>query len=116
MIKTARVNQHFLVALLNSRLVRFWLRHRGKMQGQMYQVDKEPLLAIPLCVPSEPEQERMARLSRSVIRCLSLVAAAKTDGDKDRLQRQASEHEADFEALYGLDQADASLVSAFDKP
>ena len=47
-IKTDRINQKYLTAILNSRLVAFWLRHRGKMQGLQYQVDKEPLLNIPL--------------------------------------------------------------------
>jgi len=40
-----------LVALLNSTLVAFWLRHAGKMQGGQYQVDAEPLLCIPLLHP-----------------------------------------------------------------
>jgi adenine-specific DNA-methyltransferase len=47
-IKTERINQKYLTAILNSQLVAFWLRHRGKMQGLQYQVDKEPLLNIPL--------------------------------------------------------------------
>ena len=38
----------FLTGLLNSNLVTFWLRHKGKMQGDNFQVDKEPLLNIPL--------------------------------------------------------------------
>jgi DNA-binding transcriptional regulator YiaG len=32
------------------------------MQGQNYQVDKEPLLAIPLCVPRTKEQARIAAI------------------------------------------------------
>jgi len=47
-IKTERLDQKYLTAILNSRLIAFWLRHRGKMQGLQYQVDKEPLLNIPL--------------------------------------------------------------------
>ncbi|HRY31636.1 MAG TPA: N-6 DNA methylase [Bacteroidales bacterium] len=48
LIKTDRVNLKFLTALLNSKLIAFWLRHKGKMQGNNYQVDKEPLLEIPI--------------------------------------------------------------------
>jgi adenine-specific DNA-methyltransferase len=47
-IRSDRIDLKYLTALLNSRLVAFWLRHRGKMQGLQYQVDKEPLLSIPL--------------------------------------------------------------------
>lgn len=73
-IKTDRVNLLYLTALLNSRLVRFWLKHRGKMQGQNFQVDKEPLLAIPLCVPEKSEQERLSVLSRCAVRGLGYKA------------------------------------------
>ncbi|MFA3783186.1 Eco57I restriction-modification methylase domain-containing protein [Melioribacteraceae bacterium 4301-Me] len=47
-IKTSRFNLKYLTGLLNSRLIEFWLKHKGKMQGNNYQIDKEPLLNIPL--------------------------------------------------------------------
>ena len=47
-IKTTRWNMKFLTGVLNSKLVAFWLRHKGKMQGSNYQVDKEPLQGTPL--------------------------------------------------------------------
>jgi hypothetical protein len=49
-IKTSRVNQKYLTALLNSKLIAFWLKHKGKMQGFQYQVDKGPLIELPLIV------------------------------------------------------------------
>lgn len=47
-IKTERVNLKYLTALLNSKLVAFWLKYKGKLQGNLYQVDKVPLLDIPI--------------------------------------------------------------------
>ena len=47
-IKSSRWDMKFLTGVLNSKLVAFWLRHKGKMQGANYQVDKVPLLGIPL--------------------------------------------------------------------
>jgi len=47
-IRSDRIDLKYLTAILNSRLIAFWLRYRGKMQGLQYQVDKEPLLNIPL--------------------------------------------------------------------
>lgn len=55
-IKTMRINQKYLTALLNSSLISFWLRYRGKMQGAAFQVDKGPLLEIPIYKPKEGEQ------------------------------------------------------------
>lgn len=47
-IKTNRINQKYMVALLNSKLIAFWLKFKGKMQGDNFQIDKEPLLSIPI--------------------------------------------------------------------
>jgi len=52
-IQTDRVNMKFLTVLLNSRLMAFWFRHKGKMQGQIYQIDKEPLLSVPILQPED---------------------------------------------------------------
>lgn len=47
-IKTERINLKYLTGLLNSRIIEFWLKYKGKMQGNNYQIDKEPLLKIPI--------------------------------------------------------------------
>jgi len=54
-IKTKRINQKYLTAILNSNLIEFWLRYKGKMQGFNYQVDKEPILNIPIFKPESTE-------------------------------------------------------------
>lgn len=55
-IKTNRWNMKFLLGVLNSTLIKFWLEHKGKMQGNNFQLDKEPLLQIPLPQPSVNQQ------------------------------------------------------------
>ncbi|TQR51514.1 Eco57I restriction-modification methylase domain-containing protein, partial [Campylobacter troglodytis] len=47
-IKTERLNSKYLIGILNSKLIAFWLKHKGKMQGNNYQIDKEPLLKLPI--------------------------------------------------------------------
>ncbi len=54
-IKTDKINLKFLTALLNSKLIAFWLRYKGKMQGNNYQIDKEPLLEIPIVETDKQE-------------------------------------------------------------
>jgi hypothetical protein len=66
-IKTINVNLRFLTGLLNSKLVAFWLRKKGKMQGLNYQIDKEPLLSIPIFVPQEEIQNRIIKLVDNII-------------------------------------------------
>ncbi|MGJ0354051.1 Eco57I restriction-modification methylase domain-containing protein [Aliarcobacter cryaerophilus] len=47
-IQTNRMDLKYLTSLLNSKLIAFWLKYKGKMQGDIFQVDKEPLLNIPI--------------------------------------------------------------------
>lgn len=66
-IKTNRINLKFLTGVLNSKLVAFWLRNRGKMQGLNYQLDKEPLRQIPIAVPNVDMQARIGRIVEEII-------------------------------------------------
>lgn len=66
-IKTNRVNMKYLTGLLNSKLVEFWLKNKGKMQGANFQLDKEPLMQIPIAVPNSETQELIARLVEIII-------------------------------------------------
>lgn len=61
-IKTNRVNMKYLTGLLNSKLIEFWLKNKGKMQGANFQLDKEPLMQIPIAVPDRETQELIAKL------------------------------------------------------
>ncbi|EAM0953230.1 class I SAM-dependent DNA methyltransferase, partial [Campylobacter jejuni] len=56
-IKTQRINVKYLTAILNSKLIAFWLKHKGKMQGNNYQIDKEPLLNIPIVTINSKNQK-----------------------------------------------------------
>lgn len=66
-IKTNRANMKYLTGLLNSKLIEFWLKNKGKMQGINYQLDKEPLQQIPIAVPSDNIQELIAKLVDVII-------------------------------------------------
>ncbi|HKJ80964.1 MAG TPA: TaqI-like C-terminal specificity domain-containing protein [Ignavibacteriaceae bacterium] len=66
-IKSERINQKYLCAILNSKLIAFWLRNKGKMQGGNYQIDKEPLLQIPLFDAPESEQIRIIELVNKIL-------------------------------------------------
>ncbi len=66
-IKTNRLNLKYLTALLNSNVIKFWLRHQGKMQGDLFQIDKEPLLKIPIILAQPTKQEEIAKLFDKLI-------------------------------------------------
>ena len=51
LIQTDKIDLKALVVILNSKLIKFWLKYKGKMQGDIFQIDKEPLLNIPFIKP-----------------------------------------------------------------
>ena len=59
-IKPAYINLKYLTGLLNSKLVAYWLKKQGKMQGNNYQVDKEPLMNIPIYNANENESNKVS--------------------------------------------------------
>ncbi len=113
-IKTARVDLHFLTGLLNSQVVRFWLRNKGKMQGTNYQIDKEPLLGIPLCVPEATEQRRLAKMVTRIIEIQAAIAKATTDAMRVQMQRLLEQVDDQLqvaiEGMYGLEASDLQIM------
>jgi adenine-specific DNA-methyltransferase len=67
-IKSDRINSKYLLAILNSKLIKYWLMHKGKMQGNNYQIDKEPLLQIPIAIASEKNQEDIILLIDQILK------------------------------------------------
>lgn len=47
-IKTDRIDLKYLTCVLNSKLIMYWLKYKGKMQGNMFKMDTKPLLKIPV--------------------------------------------------------------------
>jgi hypothetical protein len=48
-------------------LIAFWLKSKGKMQGDNFQLDKEPLLKIPIYEAKEEVQQIVAKIVEYII-------------------------------------------------
>lgn len=66
-IKSDRINLKYLTGTLNSRLIEFWLKHRGKMQGNNYQIDKEPIINIPIFNSDENDTFNFEKIVNKII-------------------------------------------------
>ena len=103
LIKSNRINMKYLTCLFNSELVRFWLLKMGKMQGSIFQVDKEPLLGIPIAVPSD-----------DTISAISEIYDQIMERRKDDRNSDITELENNVDKLifceYGLDDHDVSII------
>lgn len=86
-IKTERINQRYLIAILNSKLIAFWLRRKGKMQGNNYQLDKEPLLQIPICNIVDRDQQPFITLVDQIL----TAKKANPKADTSALEKQIDE-------------------------
>ena len=98
-IKTSRVNQKYLTTLLNSKLIAFWLKFRGKMQGNNYQLDKEPLINIPI-----KNIDKIKPYERIVDKILTLKKSGKDTTDLER------EIDQMVYKLYGLTNEEIKIV------
>ena len=84
LIMTSRVDMKYLTCLLNSRLIKFWLLKMGKMQGNIFQVDKEPLVNIPILVPDAALEESMKVLFDHIMK----VRNSNKNGDISEFEKQ----------------------------
>lgn len=116
-IKSKRIDMKYLTAILNSKLVEFWLRHKGKMQGENFQIDKEPLLQIPLVKTGN--KELLNRIIQDVDQLLIVnqeALEAQTDADKIFYENRIKSLELKINqivySIYGLDKDDIKLIEA----
>ncbi|WP_335969352.1 Eco57I restriction-modification methylase domain-containing protein [Fusobacterium polymorphum] len=103
-LKTDRINMKYLTGLLNSKLVAFWLRYMGKMQGNNYQIDKEPLMNIPIKIASENIENKIIDLVDEIIEL------KKLNKDTQDLEEKIDEMVYD---LYGLTEDEKELIRNF---
>ena len=103
-LKTDRINMKYLTGLLNSKLVAFWLRYMGKMQGSNYQIDKEPLMNIPIKIADENIENKIIDLVDEIIEL------KKLNKDTQDLEEKIDEMLYD---LYGLTEDEKELIRNF---
>ena len=105
-IKTTRWNMKFLTGVLNSKLIAYWLKNKGKMQGTNYQVDKEPLVSIPLPYP----QKINNKIEQQIIALVDkILAAKKQDSSIDTTALESKIDEFVYD-LYGLTEEEKDII------
>ena len=85
-------------------MIAYWLKKKGKMQGDNYQVDKEPLIMIPLPSP-ESEQESIAS------KVSAIIDGKRRDPEFNTLELEKQIDRIVYE-LYGLDSAEISIIES----
>ena len=102
-IKTERANMKYLVGLLNSKLMFFFMDHNLKHNGDLLQLDKVQFLTVPLYCPSSERQ-------KPIITLVDQIIVAK----KNNLSADTSSLEREIDILvyelYGLTEEEVGVV------
>lgn len=103
-IKPANIDLKYLTGILNSKLIAFWLKNKGKMQGSNYQVDKEPLLNIPIVnTKDEKVKSKLVKLVDNIIAINKKLVGENNPNTKEILERQVRALDGEIDRLvYGL--------------
>lgn len=110
-IKPEEINLKYLTGLLNSNLVNFWLYYKGKRQGEQLQIDKEPLLTIPLI---KQEDEKIIKNVDLIIELTKKLESINLDREKDIIKKQIEALEKQIDEivykLYGITEEEKNII------
>ncbi len=114
-IKSDKIDLVYLTGLLNSKLIAYWLRNKGKMQGNNYQLDKEPLLEIPIFVPLDIKQQ--TQIINHVTQLLQLnkdLHTANLETKKEQMKQKIEYNEDKINtlvySLYNLTEEEIKII------
>jgi adenine-specific DNA-methyltransferase len=113
-IRTRRIDMRYLSAVLNSSVVRYWLRHCGNRQGVNFQIDAAPLQNIPIASATHEQREVIAKLVRIVQREASLPIESLIDACVIECYFGAQDESFIADAAAHLDDAPALCALAAD--
>lgn len=114
-IKTDRVNLKYLTAVFNSKISYFWLKNKGKQLGDLLQVDRGPLLGIPIHVPDKKEQNIVIILADKILELnkeLQEVEEGSNTYEKLKAEIEKTDRKIDEKVynLYGLTEDEVKIV------
>ena len=113
-IKTERVNMKYLTGLLNSRLIYFWLYYNGKKQGEQLQIDRDPLIEIPIIWTSDKNIINGIISLVDIMLSLNKKLQTAQNNEKDQLQRQIDQTDKEIDELvyklYGITEEEKKII------
>jgi len=104
-IKTSRLSHKYLLGILNSKLITFWLKNKGKMQGNNFQLDKEPLLQIPIFNANTVQQKEIIEFVNTILEMKERNLQADTIGIEKKIDKKIYE-------LYGLSKSEIEIIDS----
>jgi len=114
-IKTDRINLEYLTAILNSKISYFWLKNKGKQLGDLLQIDKGPLIQIPIFVGNEKQQKAIIQLVDKILKLNKELKeltenSEKWNSLKREIEKVDKKIEEDVYKLYGLTEEEIKII------
>ena len=114
-IKTGRINLKYLTGILNSKISYFWLKNKGKQLGDLLQIDKGPLLEIPIYVGDKKQQEPIVILVEKITNFnkeLNKIEehSEKWNSIKSEIEKTDKKIDEEVYKLYGLTQEEIKII------
>jgi len=108
--KNSQYNLKFLLGLLNSKLLYFWLYYKGKRKGEILELYYKPLSEIPIKKVSKEKQQLFINIVDHIL------SIAKTDDylQNEKKQAKVCEYKKQIDQLvyklYGLTEEEIKIV------
>lgn len=114
-IRTERVDLKYLTGILNSRITFFWLKNKGKQLGDLLQVDKGPLLEVPIHIGDKEQQKLVITLVDKMLDLNKNLTEETRDSEKwkkirTEIERTDKEIDQKIYELYGLTDEEIKTV------
>ncbi len=115
-IQPKGIGLKYLTGLLNSKLIHFWLKFKGKKQGGLLQVDKAPLLDLPIYKPEKEKdiETEICSLVDSIIEMNKKIKDSELDNEKELQNKQISAFEKKIDSLvyklYGITDEEKKII------
>lgn len=114
-LKPKGINLKYLTGILNSSVMNFWLKNKGKLQGEQLQIDKEPLLSVPIFVGNKEEQTLISNLVDKMLKLnlefkKVIENSEKWNSIKSEIEKTDKKIDEKVYKLYGLTSAEIETV------
>lgn len=114
-IKPDDIDLKYLTGILNSKLIAFWLMNKGKMQGSNYQVDKEPLLNIPICnTDNEQLKNKLINFVNEMIECNQRLINEKNPDSINRIKNDIADIDSFIDktvySIYNISEEERNII------
>ncbi len=119
-LKPGDINLKYLVAILNSKIAHFWFDKKGKKQGNALQIDKAPLLELPIRTinftnPSEKAiHDKLVSLVDRMLELHKKKNSLLLSAERDKIEREIAVTDEKIDnivyGLYGITEEERKII------